>query len=333
MLFSYALAVTLLVPTRIFFSTLHLLTLGMSIIYLFALYYTGSRLTGPDWKDVGNVFDYKTAIGIVGALLVLLCSWMISEKRRVIISVFGIMLGLAIISFLSRSAVSLIIALVGIFSFYFFVFIRPATPPVKAVAFIFFILVSVITSSGIISSELDADKIIQLLGRDPTLTGRTTIWHEGYNFIIERPIVGYGYAILENLDDPLSYQLSGLVGYLPIRLPHLHNSWLNIALQFGLVGFFLYLITSIVLIWRAMNLYLNFDLKLGALVLAINLMMQIYSISESFFMGSREPFMFLTFIMLLMPTDISPQPTITLRHSKARRAGRLLTTRRKAATV
>lgn len=113
---------------------------------------------------------------------------------------------------------------------------------------LFFIIIFMILSiSGfiIITSNLEAI-VVDGLGKDLTLTGRTPIW--AYLFaekIPKRPWLGYGFHGFwqpwRGADNPAANHISGELrmpsggGYwVP---PHSHNGFIEIILDFGLIGF------------------------------------------------------------------------------------------------
>ncbi|MBW8880733.1 MAG: O-antigen ligase family protein, partial [Asticcacaulis sp.] len=79
------------------------------------------------------------------------------------------------------------------------------------------------------------DHIFLLLGKDPTLTGRTYIW-EGIAHVMEkRPLLGYGYgAVWTDESDyaPLA-KITQVAGF---RAYHAHSCWYESWLGLGLVG-------------------------------------------------------------------------------------------------
>lgn len=77
------------------------------------------------------------------------------------------------------------------------------------------------------------------LGRDPTLSGRTTMWEVAIELIAKRPWLGYGYQGFwqEGGGAEVIWKEEG---YKP---PHAHNGFINITLDLGLTGLFLLLST------------------------------------------------------------------------------------------
>jgi len=85
------------------------------------------------------------------------------------------------------------------------------------------------------------------LGRDPTLSGRTDLWELAIELIAKRPWLGYGYQGFWQ-DGGVAEIVWKAEGYKP---PHAHNGFVNMALDLGLVGLFLFLLIIAVTYMRA----------------------------------------------------------------------------------
>lgn len=79
------------------------------------------------------------------------------------------------------------------------------------------------------------------LGRDPGLSGRTGLWEAAIDKIKERPWLGYGYQGFWQ-EGGGATEIWKQEGYRP---PHAHNGYINIALDLGLVGLFIFLLLLI----------------------------------------------------------------------------------------
>ncbi|AFY66519.1 O-antigen ligase [Geitlerinema sp. PCC 7407] len=80
------------------------------------------------------------------------------------------------------------------------------------------------------------------LGKDPTLSGRTHLWEIALEKIANRPWLGYGYmGFWQSRGE--AFDIWKAVGYRP---PHAHNGYINMALDFGYVGFGLFAMSIIV---------------------------------------------------------------------------------------
>lgn len=115
------------------------------------------------------------------------------------------------------------------------------------VAAIISIFLSILVSASV-------DFIFQSLGKDPTLTGRTIFWAQLTDAILNHPI-GYGYNGFwqpwRDAEDPSAFIGAGSLQLGDYRPPHSHNGFMEIALQIGLPGLFLFLASFLVTVLRA----------------------------------------------------------------------------------
>lgn len=82
--------------------------------------------------------------------------------------------------------------------------------------------------------------ILGVVGKDPTLTGRTAIWERIIGVIKERPLLGYGYRAYWSSDEARgTMTVSGFFA------GHSHNGYLDMALDLGGLGIGLYLLALV----------------------------------------------------------------------------------------
>lgn len=85
------------------------------------------------------------------------------------------------------------------------------------------------------------------MGRDPTITGRTSIWSEAVAIIAERPLLGHGYeAVWVGIDSRLPRYPTTL------RHGHAHNGFLQIAATLGVPAMLASIWFVLSTIWRAL---------------------------------------------------------------------------------
>lgn len=91
----------------------------------------------------------------------------------------------------------------------------------------------------IVAGYIGSDSLLNSLGRDMTLSGRTYIWQYVWDQIQLRPWFGYGLSAFWNgYDGPSGYvQLA-----MRIAIIYAHNGFLDIWLSIGLVGFSVFVI-------------------------------------------------------------------------------------------
>lgn len=96
---------------------------------------------------------------------------------------------------------------------------------------------SSVTAVLIAGLILMPDEMLQLLGRDASLTGRLPLWRQVIATIADRPLLGYGYSGFWNagsLDVQYLWQRAGWMA------PDSHNGYLDVMLQTGVLGILLY---------------------------------------------------------------------------------------------
>ena len=77
------------------------------------------------------------------------------------------------------------------------------------------------------------DALLEALGKDPTLTGRSIIWENVIPDIYRRPMLGWGYGAFWSTDNPEAWQLADTFHWYS---PQAHNGILEMLLGVGLIG-------------------------------------------------------------------------------------------------
>jgi exopolysaccharide production protein ExoQ len=89
--------------------------------------------------------------------------------------------------------------------------------------------------------------LIDLLGKDSTLTGRTYLWQKAEDDIAERPIQGVGYRAFWRIGNPRAEQL-WYEFYVPAGPGfNFHNEYLEMLVELGIIGLVLMVGTFIVI--------------------------------------------------------------------------------------
>ncbi len=82
------------------------------------------------------------------------------------------------------------------------------------------------------------DVVLTAMGKDPTLTGRTSMWEVIVASIADRPVLGHGYAAFWLGREGPSAEALEAIGW---DTPGAHNGYLDLALQVGGVGLLVFL--------------------------------------------------------------------------------------------
>jgi exopolysaccharide production protein ExoQ len=133
--------------------------------------------------------------------------------------------------------------------------------------------------------------IILASGEDMTLTGRTIIWEHAYKIAMRSPLFGFGPSSIWNT--PL-----GHVDQLPLfRIPHAHNTFLELLLQTGITGMgliFWFLSISIGLILYGRN-EINSRSKIAFLVVWSGIARSTFEFG--LFQGNNLSFLFMLIVI------------------------------------
>jgi|CXWL01.1.fsa_nt_gi exopolysaccharide production protein ExoQ len=76
----------------------------------------------------------------------------------------------------------------------------------------------------------------EVLGKDPTLTGRTYLWAQAQQLIEARPILGYGYQAIWLGESADTLGLLRWAGISDGRSFHFHNTYLQVGVDTGMIG-------------------------------------------------------------------------------------------------
>ena len=88
--------------------------------------------------------------------------------------------------------------------------------------------------------------VAQWMGRDATLSGRTLIWKQVWIFILQRPLLGWGYDAFWRGTQGEAFRVMATVRFMVF---HAHNGFLEILLELGVAGLVLFAL-SYLRAWR-----------------------------------------------------------------------------------
>ena len=137
--------------------------------------------------------------------------------------------------------------------------------------------------------------VIEMLGRDTTVTGRAPLWALLVDLGLQRPVLGYGYGGFwtgERFDIVYdAFKLTIHIG---------HNGYLETFVEAGFVGLFL-LVLVIVAAFNTIKRVLLLDFDYGVLCLALFIMILLCNVTESSFAKPQD---YLWFVFLLISVGI-----------------------------
>jgi exopolysaccharide production protein ExoQ len=225
-----------------------LLLTGVASLIVCAAGVNGAISINGEWI---GVYPHKNVLGMFMTFLVLTGLCLAAMGRRRALSLGGAAIGTTLLV-LSRSGAALLslfvcssvflVALAGRYGSRAFAAVAGAGLVVAA-ALLFIIA----------SGEFDiASRILEALGKDSTLTGRTTIWDFGYEQFWRSPVLGVGFRAYWESDETSARRLEAV---LKQKLPHFHNNFLDVAVGLGSVGLLLFVAGLWTVASRALGRY------------------------------------------------------------------------------
>ena len=139
---------------------------------------------------------------------------------------------------------------------------------------------------GFYLASTNLEYLAGTVGRDATLTGRVGIWDLACAGFLKKPLFGHGYSAFWNTS-PEALKINSVLHW---AVPHAHNGLLDLALQIGLVGLFVYLAYFAISVRRAVE-YARSNLLVGRVwPLAFLAFTLLYSITEDSPLASNSMF-------------------------------------------
>lgn len=270
---------------------------------------TGSMtMLAEDARHVGawrGLYPHKNIFGLVMVLSAIIFYLGNSDRQRWIAWI-GFSLSVALI-LLSTSKTSLVLLLT-------FIVLTPLYKALRwnySVAIPFFIAVILISGGAAAWFFDNATVILGSLGKDITLTGRTDIWAAVVDKIWQRPWLGYGYHVfwLGVTDGTIELWSPPINKF--IQPAHAHNGLLEIVLDLGFLGLFLFVWSYIKVCLQAIKyLRLNKSAE-GLMPLAYLLFMLQSNLSEPLLM--REDIFWILYVSI----TLSLQNFVSLTNSRS----------------
>jgi exopolysaccharide production protein ExoQ len=220
----------------------------------------------PDWGRMTELFPgawrgvwlEKNALGglmSMGALAQVAAALYVPRRRLLWIAMAALSMLLVLMSQSKTSLVSLILGFGVIFACWL-----AHKGPAMAVALLW-AAVTVIGGAGAVLA-LAPHLLLDSLGKDATLTGRTVLWAAAWRQYLLHPTLGYGYGVLWDYQSQWSPG-AWITHDAKFKAGHAHNGWLETALGLGAVGEGLWIAYFVQVCWRSLK---AFFLSTGAIL-------------------------------------------------------------------
>jgi exopolysaccharide production protein ExoQ len=139
-------------------------------------------------------------------------------------------------------------------------------------------------------------RILMLLVKDGTITGRTAIWQAVLEAIMKRPLLGYGFAAFWL---SLRGESANIILALRWAVPAAHNGFLEIWLQLGVIGLLLYGLGFAQGMISALKNSRQASFERAAWPLSVLLLTIVYNLDESSLMQPND-FLWILYVATLV---------------------------------
>ena len=156
---------------------------------------------------------------------------------------------------------------------------------------------AVLSGAIALALTLFSDPLLEILGKNPTLTGRTELWPVVVDSIYERPIAGWGYYAFWGLANPVANAISDKLGWF---VASAHNGLLEILLEVGVIGTILISVIFLRSVWLAYRCLRTSARELGTSSLLCSGAIVITGVTETVLMDFSSAWTILFFVFWLM---------------------------------
>lgn len=224
-----------------------------TILMLLSVFYAvfkpsvGASL-GSAWN---GVFDHKNQFAFVMSLTTVLLYIQSLRVPKYKLQFWGLTALSALAAHKADSGMGKILLIVLVVQLVLIYFIKRLNPRLAFAAMVFFLAIGICVT--ILITENAEYIIVEKLGKDMTLTGRTKFWPLIVNAINRYPLLGYGYEGFwqpwRGNDNPgLAIRTASLGNFIPM---HSHNGFLDLALAIGWLGLIVFIFSLLGNIYKA----------------------------------------------------------------------------------
>jgi exopolysaccharide production protein ExoQ len=240
--------------TRMVFWIL-LVTVGISVLV---------SLAGLDFAIMFNdkargIFYHKNQLGSRAVILVASSLAYGIIQRRARFALAGILLAFVALV-MARSATGFVTAVAVIVAVALLVALRGGTLAIAFRSALIGAATTVLATLVIVSGIDPVTGLLELLDRDPTLTGRSWLWQAAWAQIERRPLLGTGYeAFWAVAVDWRTLQVLERMG----QIGHFHSTFFEVGVQLGAIGLVGAIVTLVGFVWRGLDLSFRLDTTVG----------------------------------------------------------------------
>ena len=192
-----------------------------------------------------GIYDSKNAFSAVMALLMLVAITILADKKQpMIIRLAGIgaFFFTPVLLYLGQSVGAIVAVFATIAIFIFLRFLSRLGNTIRFLAFTVTAVILMVITATLVIAEINPLSVLEMVGKDPTLTGRTFLWEHAAKVISEQPFLGVGYRAFWRIGNHHAEQL-WYESHVPIGSGfNFHNEYLEIMVELGIFGTFFMLL-------------------------------------------------------------------------------------------
>ncbi len=184
-----------------------------------------------------GIFQNPNSLGITCAIFLPLMLWQFLETKKIITLFLFFLMLIALFLSASRNSINASVITLG-----YFIYMRSS----KHRPLIFFTSMSLILMLVWFMQTL-AKEFFHIYYRVESISsmgGRIELWPRALNLITLKPILGYGFGVEEKILYLKNAKLYNLPG------SYVHNSYLGMMLQLGIIGFVIFFIPLFILLFK-----------------------------------------------------------------------------------
>lgn len=146
------------------------------------------------------------------------------------------------------------------------------------------------------------EPIAQLLGKDLTFSGRSTLWAAAWEMIQRRPLLGYGFDGFWHGMDGESAYVWVVTGW---KMTHAHNGFIEVWLELGLLGFLIFLLSFAQNLSRALTLVRLSSTSIAFYPVISLLLLLTSNLAESSLLSSDLACSIYVFLTIAIPKELA----------------------------
>jgi O-antigen ligase len=235
-----------------------------------------------------NVLGQAMAAGVLASMHILRAA---ASRQARFWSVVGSIVFLAMV-LASKSSTSISVTLyLCLMTFFICLYRRGGLTRVLGTS------LAVLSGAIALALTLFPDLLLEILGKDATLSGRTELWPVVVDNIYERPIAGWGYYAFWGVANPVANAIFAELGW---HVVHAHNGLLEMLLEVGVIGTILISVIFLRSVWLAYRCLRTSARELGTSSLLCSGAIVIIGVTEPVLIDFSSPWTMLFFVFWLM---------------------------------